>query len=181
MYEIVARRMTRAPAVAQLRQYVHQALTWDSRVWTSAKLPGCVAAFCWRVQTRSAAFCMDVTRRKRITSAIALGREVTAWRGASGEDLARNIHGLDVDRLSWAPCCHQGLRSQAVRRTGMTTWRRQHGDKLVAHLGHDEISGLYRVVVWCEGEEQSRRRPLPTRWHARRSSIGTRPSCADNG
>jgi hypothetical protein len=37
----------------------------------------------------------------------------------------------------------------------MTTWRRHHGDKLVAHVGHDEISGLYRVVVWCEGKEQS--------------------------
>ena len=37
----------------------------------------------------------------------------------------------------------------------MTTWRRHHGDRLVAHVGHDEISGLYRVVVWCEGDEQS--------------------------
>jgi hypothetical protein len=37
----------------------------------------------------------------------------------------------------------------------MTTWRRHHGEKIVAHVGHDEISNVYRVAVWCAGEEEA--------------------------
>ena len=40
------------------------------------------------------------------------------------------------------------LFSHPVLSIGMTTWRRHHGDKFVAHVGHDEISGLY---VWWSG------------------------------
>jgi hypothetical protein len=37
----------------------------------------------------------------------------------------------------------------------MTTWRRYHGERIVAHVGSDEMSERYRVAVGCEGEEES--------------------------
>jgi hypothetical protein len=37
----------------------------------------------------------------------------------------------------------------------MRTWRRYHGERIVAHVDYDEVSERYRVAVWCEGKEDS--------------------------